>query len=68
MSTAWRKSSCSYGSGNCVEVQFAERLADGRYSGVIVEDSSRPYGNRVIVDRDVWHRFLTDVKGGYRPV
>ncbi len=60
--SCWRKSARSYGTGNCVEVQYAGQMADGRYNVVIVEDSARPYDTRMIVNRDAWKQFIAGVK------
>jgi hypothetical protein len=55
----WRKSSYSGASGgNCVEVaQFPD-------PAVAVRDSKDPEGPRLVLTRDSWQAFVTDVKSG----
>ena len=54
---AWRKSSHSHGSGDCVEVA---QIADG----VAVRDSKDPAGPVLVFGLDQWRNFLDDVSGG----
>ena len=52
----WRKSTAS-GSGNCVEVAFADE-------SVLVRSSRRPLGSVLCFSRQEWAAFLEGVTGG----
>ncbi len=54
---AWRKSSYSGGSGNCVEV-----AALG--GGVAVRDSKDPGGPSLVLAPGAWRAFLAGIKAG----
>ncbi len=56
--TAWRKSSYSGGSGNCVEV------AGGLPGAVGVRDAKDPDGPALVFTARAWRNFLAGVKGG----
>lgn len=56
--TAWRKSSYSSPSGNCVE---AAKLT----GGVALRNSRFPDGPALVFTGAVWDAFLCGVKGGY---
>ncbi len=58
---AWRKSSYSNPSGNCVEMA---RLPSGR---VAVRDSARPGGPALVFTRAQWAAFLRGFSEGRRP-
>ncbi len=53
----WRKSSRSYGSGDCVEVRAMN-------DGVGVRDSKDPDGPRLWFTRREWAAFLAGVRAG----
>ena len=55
---AWRKSTRSSGSGDCVEV------ADEVPGGVAVRDSKDPSGPVLIFARDAWACFVGAAKDG----
>jgi len=55
---AWRKSSHSGQTSNCVEV------AGNLPGGVAVRDSKRPAGPVLMVSRTAWHAFTAGIKAG----
>jgi hypothetical protein len=52
METAWRKSSFSGTTGNCVEVKYAETVG--------VRDSKRPAAGQLAFAPDAWATFLQE--------
>jgi hypothetical protein len=54
---AWRKSSESGGTGDCVEVSFAE-------VGVLVRHSRNPDGPVLVFTHSEWKAFLTGASNG----
>jgi Domain of unknown function (DUF397) len=52
---AWRKSSFSGNTGNCVEIAAT-------VSGIAVRDSKNPGGGVLVVRPQRWQKFLADVK------
>lgn len=55
---AWRKSSYSGGSGNCVEI------ADNLPGAVAVRDSKNPAGPALIFPPGAWSAFILGAKSG----
>ena len=55
---AWRKSSYSGGSGNCVEI------ADNLPGAVAVRDSKDPAGPALIFTPGAWRAFILGAKNG----
>lgn len=55
---AWRKSSRSWGNGNCVE---AAQLPEGQ---VGVRDSKNPRGGVIRFSPSGWNSFLAGLQGG----
>ncbi|HEX4091878.1 MAG TPA: DUF397 domain-containing protein [Trebonia sp.] len=56
-SNAWRKSSASGGTGDCVEVAFAEE-------GVLVRHSRNPSGPVLSFTHSEWKAFLAGASNG----
>jgi hypothetical protein len=57
---AWRKSSFSGASNNCVELA----ALPGSKAGL--RDSKKPTADVVVIDRRVMRRFLTNIKAGHQ--
>jgi hypothetical protein len=53
--THWRKSTYSGGNGDCVEVSSLGQA-------VVVRDSKRPAGPRLLVSLDTWRSFIQGAK------
>lgn len=58
--TAWRKSSYSTSTGNCVEVAPA-------VDGVILRHSKRPASGTIAFSPPAWVTFLRDARDGFAP-
>jgi hypothetical protein len=56
----WRKSSRSYGTGNCIEVAV---LHSGR---IFVRDSKDPNGAVLMFSRSQWNSFAASMRGVLR--
>lgn len=60
----WRRSTRTYGGGNCVDVAPALRMSRGNHLGVYVSDSKWPNGGRLLLASGTWQEFITRVKTG----
>jgi hypothetical protein len=58
----WRRSTRTYGGGNCVDVTEAHRTSRGKHLAVYVSDSYRPYDERLVFLSGTWQAFIDRVK------